>query len=269
MKKSIGVVLAAVVAATLWGTSAFAAGAMSGRDIMDKAYKTQRVALSATLKMIVLDGKGSKSERRLEGRSKQFDGLWKDYQHFEYPPDIAGTSFLVSENKGLADNDLYLYDPVAKRTRRINPAQRSGRYVGTDFYYEDMDVYDVDEDVHTLIREEPLELKVGTKVQKIECYVIESIPKPSKVTSYNKVVSWVEKSNFYTRQTEMYQQDKLVKRFRVFDIKHDHGKWISMLQQVDDLTSGSSTVMQMVKYSLDSKSIPDKVFTEAYLLSGG
>ncbi len=242
---------------------------MSGRDIMDKAYHAQRVEISAQIKMIVADGKGGKKERKLEGRGKLFNGLWKTYQKFDFPPDIAGTQFLVLENKGLEDNDLYLYEPINKRTRRINPAQRSGRYVGTDYFYEDIDVYDVDEDVHTLVRSETLELKAGKKTEKVDCWVIESTPKPSKVTSYNKITSWVQKSNFYTRQSEMYQQDKLVKRFRVFDVKEDKGKWISMLSQMDDLKAGSSTILETTSYDLNAAAIPDKVFTESYLLSGG
>ena len=54
-----------------------------------------------------------KRERRFENRAKKFEGVWKTYTKFTAPQDVAGTQFLVLENKGDTENDLHLYEPIA------------------------------------------------------------------------------------------------------------------------------------------------------------
>jgi hypothetical protein len=252
--------------------ASFAGPALGGEDartIMDKSKKVQRVEIASRVHVLMADSSGKKRERRFENRAKKFEGVWKTYTKFTAPQDVAGTQFLVLENKGDTENDLHLYEPIAKRTRRIAPAQRAGRFVGTDFYYEDIDIFDVDEDVHTFVREEKLTLSAGPVKESFDCWVIESTPKSGKATTYSKTITWVQKSNYYPRQVEMFSDEALTKRFRAFQIKKDGDKWVPILTEMDDLKAKSETISQTETYDLNAKAIVDKIFTESYLLGGG
>lgn len=240
-----------------------------GRKIIDSALKAQRSEISAVSRMIIVDDKGKQRERKVETKAKKIDGLWRTYLRFTFPPDVGGTQFLVLEKAGPAEDDLFLYQPINKRTRRITSAQRSGRFVGTDFFFEDLDIDDVDESDHKLLRTEKLKLAAGKREEEVDAWVVESKPKPTTVTSYSKIVTWVDRSNQFPRQVELYQGDQLAKRFRVFALKKDGSALIPLLSQMDDLKTGSKTIVTNESYSLNRESIPDQTFTETFLLSGG
>jgi hypothetical protein len=256
-----------VVCILLSTTAAFAAE--DARKIVSNSQDAQRVEATTLSKMIIVDGKGAQRERKVEAKAKKFEDVWKTYLKFSFPPDIAGTQFLVLENKGVAEDDLFLYQPINKRTRRITSAQRSGRFVGTDFFYEDMDIRDVDEDDHKLLRTEKLKLSAGKQEETIDAFVMESTPKPDSPSAYSKVVSWIDRANYYPRQVEMYQGDKLVKRFRVYAVKKDGKNLIPMLSQMEDLVGNSRTILSNESYSLDREGISDQIFSESYMLAGG
>lgn len=242
----------------------------SARDIIKKSQDVQRLEATTQTKLVAIDSKGKKRQRKMEGKAKKNEkGLWWTYSKVTAPPDLSGTQFLVQENKGAKENTLYLYQPVNKRVRSVSAAQRKGRYVGTDLFYEDMDVYDVDEDTHKLLREEKLTLKVGKSKDTVDCWVIESTPKPEKSTSYSKSVVWIQKSNYYPRQTEMYRDGKKIKRWQAFIVQQKEGKWFTKISQMEDLKEKSKTIIQTLKVDFDKSKLPDKIFTKSYLLTGG
>ena len=56
---------------------------------------------------------------------------------FHTPAEIAGSGVLTIEHSE-RDNDQWLYLPAYHTTRRVVPANRGDRYMGTDFLYEDI-----------------------------------------------------------------------------------------------------------------------------------
>jgi hypothetical protein len=240
----------------------------TAHSIMETSRSLQKVEIASTSEMLLIDAAGKSRSRKLEIKAKRIDGAWRSYLKFDFPPDIAGTQFLIVEHAD-AENDLYLYQPINKRTRRIATAQRSGRFVGTDFYYEDLDLRGVEKDEHSLLRKEELVLAAGERRQVVPCWVIQSAPKAAWPSAYSRVVTWVEIAKNYPRQIELFKGDELVKRFRIFALEAARGAVIATLSQMDDLKSGSKTILANKGYSLDRAGIPDAIFTEAYLLGGG
>ena len=75
---------------------------------------------------------------------------------FTYPGDVNGTGFLTWDYDDMSkDDDKWLYLPAMKKTRRISgSSSKTDYFMGTDFTYNDMGSRNIDEDTHTLLREE-------------------------------------------------------------------------------------------------------------------
>ena len=112
---------------------------------------------------------------------------------------MKDTRFLVLEQKGRPD-DKFIYLPTLRRVRRIAAEEGGQSFMGSDFTYDDMSSRDIDDDVHTLLREENLD--------GVPCYVVKSVPKDAKNSQYHHRVSWVRKDNFIPIRVEIYEDEK-------------------------------------------------------------
>ncbi|MBO4804796.1 MAG: outer membrane lipoprotein-sorting protein [Paludibacteraceae bacterium] len=103
---------------------------------------------------------------------------------FLYPSDVKGTGFLTWDyDQANKDDDKWLYLPAMKKTRRISgSSSKTDYFMGTDFTYDDMGRRNLEEDTHTLLREETLN---GHK-----CWVLQSSPKKAG-DIYTKRISWI------------------------------------------------------------------------------
>ena len=108
------------------------------------------------------------------------------------------------------DEEQWLYLPAFKKTRRIGQSELGERFVGTDFFYEDMKRRQVDEYQHTILGSEALDGH--------DCWQVESIataPLVVKETPYGKTHQWLRKDTL------------AIVRLRFFDKK------LAPLKQVD------------------------------------
>ncbi|MEM7525155.1 MAG: MMPL family transporter, partial [Pseudomonadota bacterium] len=64
---------------------------------------------------------------------------------FEKPRDVRGTSLLTHANVEPADDDQWLYLPAIKRVKRISSSNRTGKFVSSEFSYEDLGGQEVDD----------------------------------------------------------------------------------------------------------------------------
>ena len=106
------------------------------RERRDQGFGDQRAEMRMTL-----HGPGGRTATRTltiteqEGTAGTGD---KTLMVFSAPADIADTALLTHEQSGPGDDHQWLYLPAYKRTRRIAGGDRSGRFVGTEFSYEDL-----------------------------------------------------------------------------------------------------------------------------------
>jgi hypothetical protein len=117
----------------------------------------------------------------------------------------------------------------------------------------------VDEDTHTLLREEE---KGGYK-----CWVVESVPKDGHEI-YSKKVSWIRQDCDTAVYVEFY--DKLNKLHRVMtvqDIQKIDGFWTVMKMEMTNVQSGHSTQITVTgpKYDI---AVDKSLFTVAQLEKG-
>ena len=160
------------------------------------------------------------------------------------------------------NEDQWVYLPALKRSRRIPSNRKGGRFVGSDFYYEDLQDRKPVEDSHRILRKEKLE---GTPTT-----VLESIPIDPSSSVYRKRVSWVHEGILLPMRTDYYQDslDKPSKRYRLYKVKKIQGYWTVLDSAMIDLRTGHQTrlVTEVVKYN---QKIPKSFFTSRSLESPG
>lgn len=125
------------------------------------------------------------------------------------------TKILTHTNKG--GEDLQWLKMPNGRVKRITTADRSGAFVNSHLFYEDMRSRDINDSTYKLVGEE--------KVESFDCYRIEAIPKPGK-SIYDKAVFFVIKSGefqYFVVRADIFFDGYLYKRLINYDIKMVNG----------------------------------------------
>lgn len=240
---------------------AFNIHAIDGREIMQKAEDSVKVdSTHGLVKMVLTDKNNTQSERILEMfEAKDKDGLAQSLIIFHKPASVAGTRFLVKEQKGRSD-DKFIYLPSLKRVRRIAASEGGQSFMGSDFSYDDMSTRDIDEDTHTLLREE--------KYNGQDCYVVQSVPKNPKDAQYALRISWIRKDNFVPIKVELYEtKDRLKKVLTIDKLEKIDNVWTPVVTTMKNVIDKHSTTLTMQKIEYNKK-LPEALFTQRFLETG-
>ena len=206
--------------------------------------------------MVLIDSQGNERGREMIVHTKDYGDLIKTLIRFTQPADIEGTGLLSWENKD-RDDDQFLFLPELRRARRIASNKKDGKFVNSDFTYEDLEKRKVEKDEHRLLREEEFEGK--------RCYVVESIPKKGSGSQYTKLINWVVKDSFLPIKTEYYGKGaKLEKVYTAKKIDKIDDIWTVMEAEIADLSKKHRTVTKIEKLTYNT-GISDDVFTKRYL----
>ena len=176
---------------------------------------------------------------------------------FVAPADIADTG-LLSISLANGEEDQWVYLPALKRSRRIPTNRKGGRFVGSDFFYEDLQDRRPNRYEHRILGKESLD---GTPAT-----VLESSPKERSESVYRKIVSWIHEGILLPVRTDYYEDspDKPSKRFQMYRVEQVQGYWTVMDSVMIDLRSGQQTrlVTEQVKYD---QGIPEDFFSSRTL----
>jgi outer membrane lipoprotein-sorting protein len=145
-----------------------------------------------------------------------------------------------------------MWTPAIERDRRIALQDRSTRFFGTDFSFEDLEERDVDQFDYSLLGEEAVEGAAAWKIQ--------AVPKQTKSSQYSKTVLWIRKDHYTLAKVESFVKDELVRRLTYSDIREVQGYWTAHELAMTDLRRRSTTklTMRKVEYDLNLK---DDAFT--------
>jgi len=217
---------------------------------------------SSRSRMVITAKNGSTTERTIDQYSKDdAKGKARAVIVFQSPATVKGTRFLTMDNdKGKSDQWIFL--PGLGKVRRIASSESGGSFMGTDFSYDDMSLMsrEVDEDAHTILREETL--------NGAACYVIQSVPKDSADFQYTKTVSWVDKASRRIYKIELYNKRGAVEKLMETSAYKDvQGRDTPTQTKVSTVAANTSTTIftDIIKYD---DPIPEGVFTTAYLETG-
>jgi hypothetical protein len=243
--------------------AAFAAP--SPRDIMEKVTVTRKLDGSeAQVKMTTVDDKGQSREREINMATKLYDGgkTEKRVYRFVSPADVQGTSILVFDYEAKAD-DVWIYLPALRKTRRIVSSQRAQSFMGSEFSYGDLNIPALDDFDYKLVKEET--------VKGESCWVIDLTPKSKDVAEsdgYSKKTYWVSKDKYAVVRGLYYDKDgKLLKELVAENLKlldPKNKRYRPMHMEMINKQNGRRSVFESTKIAF-APNTKDDYFTTAYL----
>src|SRR5882672_8776447 len=111
-------------------------------------------------------------------------GNSKTIIRFTAPAEVKGVALLVINHPDRS-SDQWMWTPAIGRERRIALQDRSTRFFGTDFSFEDLEERDVNQYDYRLLGEEAID---GAA-----CWKIEARPRQSKTSQYTSTRVWIRK----------------------------------------------------------------------------
>jgi Outer membrane lipoprotein-sorting protein len=213
--------------------------AQDARQIMEESQRrshanTQRYV--GELEVIAANGKVSK--KQWASMRLGSSGSSKTIIRFTAPAEVKGVALLVI-NHSDRSSDQWMWTPALNRDRRIALQDRSTRFFGTDFSFEDLEERDVDQYEFRLTGEEA--------VDGAPCWRIEARPRQGKTSQYTLSRIWIRKDNYVPAQYENLVKDQVARRLRLSDIRNVQGIWTPGLREMLDLRRNSRTILRIEK----------------------
>jgi hypothetical protein len=244
------------LAAGVLSLPASALWAQDARQIMEEAQKRNRAASQKYEGLLqVYDRSGKVTEKRWVSLRQGSFGNSKVVLRFTEPAEVKGVALLILNHTDHA-SDQWMWTPSIGRERRIATQDRSTRFFGTDFSFEDLEERDVDQFDYKLLGEETVD---GAK-----CWHIEARPKKTKTSQYSGLQEWIRQDNYVTARIDCLVKDQPARRLKYSQIENIQGLWTARLFDMTDLKRQSHTLLKLerLQYNVPVK---DEDFTVAAL----
>lgn len=107
-------------------------------QLMDKSRDlTMSGNMQSTVTLTITEKNGAVRTRKVSLFSKTYGGTEKRMMKFLEPADVRGTAMLIIDNKD-AQDDMWIYLPALKRTRRIVSTEKGKSFMSSEFTNADM-----------------------------------------------------------------------------------------------------------------------------------
>jgi outer membrane lipoprotein-sorting protein len=251
MNRAVSSCLPVFVVALLLATSG-GIDAQDARQIVDEAQKrTDAKSQRYEGLLQVFDAKGKISDKRWSFERLGSHGNSKAVLRFTAPAEVKGVALLIVNHPDRA-SDQWMWTPAIERDRRIALQDRSTRFFGTDFSFEDLEERDVNQYDYRLVGDE--------SIDGAACWKIQSTPKQSKSSQYTKSLVWIRQDNYAFARIENYVKDEPVRRLNYSDIRNVQGIWTARQLEMSDIRRGSRTRLTLDKLEYNV-SLKDEEFT--------
>lgn len=199
----------------------------------------------------VFDAKGKVSDKRWTLDRLGSHGSSKMVLRFTAPAEVKGVALLVVNHPDRA-SDQWMWTPAIERDRRIALQDRSTRFFGTDFSFEDLEERDVDQYEYTSLGDET--------VEGFACWKIQSVPKQTKSSQYTRSVVFIRKDNYSILRIDNYVKEQIVRRLQYGDFVNVLGILTARQLEMTDLKRGSRTRLTLDKLQYNVP-MPEEDFT--------
>jgi len=238
---------------------AISAIAQDARQVVEESQKRHRSNSQRYEGVLqVFNPNGKNSEKRWQFSRVGNYGESKALLRFIAPPEVKGVALLIVNHTDRA-SDQWMWLPELQRDRRVALQDRSTRFFGTDFSYEDLEERDVEQSDFKMLGEETLEGQA--------CWKIESTPRKTRASQYGKVVMWIRKDIYFPVRYEMYVKDQMVRRLHYRKIEKTQGVWSALELDMEDLRRKGRTVLKTEKLQYNVP-VKDEMFTLQALRRG-
>jgi Outer membrane lipoprotein-sorting protein len=217
--------------------------------LMDKGWGSLEVGLD----MRLIDAAGRESRRQvIERKTEETEQPNKTIGIFLQPADVRGTIMLTFERSYDSD-EQWLFLPAYKRTKKINAANKSGSFLGTEFSWEDISTSELTKYHYRYLRDEG------------NTWVVERVP-VYEFSGYSRELTWVNKDNYQTIKVEYYdRKDTLLKTLTL-----DHWQkyldryWRPLRMEMTNHVNGKKTIMVLSDYRMNM-GLDKKMFSSLVL----
>ena len=228
-----------VMCALLSSLAPHVRAADNARQIVEESQKrTQAVSQRYEGVLQVFDAKGKVSDKRWMLERLGSHGASRMVLRFTQPAEVKGVALLVVNHPDRA-SDQWMWTPAIERERRIALQDRSTRFFGTDFSFEDLEERDVDQYEYALLGDDSLD---GVAMWKIQ-----STPRQGKSSQYTKSTVWIRKDNYAFARIENLVKEQVVRRLNYLDIENVQGIWTATQLEMTDVKRNSRTRLTLDK----------------------
>lgn len=203
------------------------------------------------------EGKSPRERKMLVYRANGAKGEVSTLIRFIAPADIQGTGLLtVDAADGTTDQWIYL--PAMQRVRRVDSNRQGGRFVNSDYYFEDLKDRKPTADTHRVVGRE--------KVGEVFCDVLESVPVSADNSVYLKRLSWIDPKSLLPLRMDLFEKqvDQPSKRLLITRREQVQGYWTALDSTLTDLETRHQTRLQVDKVLYDRR-LPASLFTSRTL----
>ena len=205
--------------------------AITGKQVLDNVraahrdFKTEK----SVVVMKLIDSNSAVSERKFDMYLMNDGDNTLALVRFISPADVKRTTLLT-----LSDNEIYLYMPAYRRTKRISGGAKSGKFVGSDFKYSDISL---------MYNEQTGTYKSTLLKDTDKDYVVQVVPTGND-SDYGKIVITVDKKTLLFTHIDFYNnQGKEIKVMDFSDVKNFGKHVLATKISLKDLIIGHSTVL--------------------------
>jgi hypothetical protein len=201
----------------------------------------------------VFDKQGHSVKKEFTYRRIGSPGDSKTLVVFTSPAEIRGVALLSINRRGVSARQ-YIYTPATQRVRSVVAQERTARFIGTDFTFEDIAERILDDFTYRPIDDK--ETIEGRKTWKVE-----ATPVDSSRSQYKYIYYWVAQDAPVILHAEFYDaQGRQVRVLHAGQIKHVDGVWGARHTEMSTVQDGTRTVLNIDEVKFNT-GLDEKLFT--------
>jgi hypothetical protein len=207
----------------------------------------------------VFDAKGNSVKKEFIYRRLGMPGNTKTEVVFTAPKEIRGVALLSVDQRGFVEQQ-FVYTPATERVRSVVPQERTARFIGTDFTFEDIGQPVMENFRYRVIDD-------AGKMDGHKTYKIEAQSLDASYSQYKYIYYWVAQDVPAILFAEFYDaQARKVRVLHATDLKHEGGVWGARHTEMRTVADGTRTVFTIDSVKFNTK--PDPMLLTPQGLAG-
>jgi outer membrane lipoprotein-sorting protein len=220
-------------------------GETDAKAIMAGVYQ-QDTSHDATLRatLDVADKEGHTVKKRFRLSRVGSFGNGKTLVRFTDPPELRGVTLLSINEPGVTDRQ-WIYTPATERVRSVPPRERSERFAGSDFTYEDIAERSLDDFTYQLLKDED-------NIENHKTVKVVATPVAPERSQYKFIYYWVAQDVPCILHAEMYDQDgRKVREMHASGLRKESGIWGARKTEMRSMLERTKSVLTIDEIHLN------------------